>query len=276
MKNHLLYSALVASGLLFGAQSAVAAPDWSKVPVSKIHTFHPGVTPMEWVQGKGQHGGSRGMVRGETCAGCHVEEGEINLDLARIAKELEPKGAPATMSFPVSVQAAYDAEHLYLRLSFKAPAGGFDKSDKDNEVKATVLFPSTEVPIAEIGGCWATCHQDMKSMPEGQDKTKHVKAGKYDLMQWASSGKQSDGVVDSERRMSGGQAALKAEGSKAGDVWTVTFKRKLAGGVKLEAGKALNFGIAIHADHASARFHHVSFGHTIGLGAAGDVKALKF
>ena len=34
-------------------------------------------------------------------------------------------------------------------------------------------------------------------------------------------------------------------------------------------------GTAIHADNAAGRFHHVSFGHTIGLGADGDVKAAK-
>ena len=55
----------------------------------------------------------------------------------------------------------------------------------------------------------------------------------------------------------------------------MTFTRKLAGGVNLAAGKAVPFGFAIHADNAGGRFHHVSFGHTIGLGADGDVKAAK-
>ena len=55
----------------------------------------------------------------------------------------------------------------------------------------------------------------------------------------------------------------------------MTFTRKLAGGVNLAAGKAVPFGVAIHADNAGGRFHHVSFNHTIGLGADGDVKAAK-
>ncbi len=62
---------------------------------------------------------------------------------------------------------------------------------------------------------------------------------------------------------------------KAGDTYTVTFTRKLAGNAVLAPGKAVPFGIAIHADNAGGRFHHVSFGHTIGLGADGDVKAAK-
>lgn len=277
MNKQLLGAALMAAGFGLAAPHALAAPDWSKVPATRIHVFHPGATPIQWVESKGKHGGSRGLARGESCAGCHVEGGEINVDLDRIAKELEPKGAPTTRSFPVQVQAAYDADNLYLRLSFKAPAGGFDKGDKDNELKATVLFPDEAVPMGEQVGCWATCHQDLKSMPESKDKTKHVNAGRYDLMQWASSGKVSDGSVDAtQRAMSGGVAGVQAEGSKSGDQWTVTFTRKLAGGVKMAPGKGVTFGIAIHADNASARFHHVSFGHKLGLGADGDVKALKF
>ena len=37
-------------------------------------------------------------------------------------KELEP-GCPKTMNFPVGVQAAYDANNLYLRFSWKAAGG---------------------------------------------------------------------------------------------------------------------------------------------------------
>ena len=170
--------------------------------------FHPGVTPWEWIESKGKHGGSRGLSRGESCAGCHVENGEINVDLERMAGELDPKGGPAVRAFPVQVQAAYDAGQLYVRMSFKAPAGGIDKSDKDNAVKATVLFPNAEVPMAEQVGCWATCHQDARTMPDGKDKTKYTSAGAYELMQWASSGKVADGSITDQRRMEGGQAGV--------------------------------------------------------------------
>jgi len=127
-------------------------------------------------------------------------------------------------------------------------------------------------------GCWATCHKDARTMPGADDKkTKHVSAGAYDLMQWRSGngGKVSDGMVSDKRNMDGGKAGVTAEASKAGDVWTVTFTRKLAGGVNLVPGKPVPFGIAIHADNAAGRFHHVSFGHKLGLGADGDVKAVK-
>ena len=112
-------------------------------------------------------------------------------------------------------------------------------------------------------------------MPNGKDKTKYVSAGAMDLMQWKSSGKSADGFVADKRNMEGGKAGATAEGSKAGDTYTVTFTRKLAGNAVLAPGKTVPFGIAIHADNAAGRFHHVSFGQTIGLGADGDVKAAK-
>ena len=263
--------------LALGSSMAFAAPDWSKVPKKDIHVFHPGVAPIEWVTGKGEHSGASGLKKGEACAGCHVEDGKLSLDLKRLAsKEMEPKGAPKTMTYPVSVQAAYDATNLYVRLSFKAPAGGADHSDKDNEVKATVMFPNDKVTMGDQVGCWAACHKDARTMPGADDKkTKYATPGAMDLMQWASSGKTSDGMVSDKRNMTGGKAGVTAEGAKAGDVWTVTFTRKLAGGVNLAPGKAIPFGVAIHADNAGGRFHHVSFGHTIGLGADGDVKAAK-
>jgi len=268
--------ALLGAFLAFSAGSAMAAPDWSKVPKKDIHVFHPGATPIEWVQGKGEHSGASGLKKGETCAGCHVEDGKLSLDTKRlVSKELEPKGGPKVATYPVGVQAAFDATNLYVRLTFKAPAGGADHSDKDNEVKATMMFPNDKVTMGDQVGCWATCHQDAKGMPNSKDKTKYTKDGAYDLMQWKSSGKSVDGFVTDKRNMEGGKAGATAEGAKAGDTYTVTFTRKLAGNAVLAAGKAVPFGIAIHADNAGGRFHHVSFGHTIGLGADGDVKAAK-
>lgn len=279
MKKNSTTLAVLGALLTLGAASAMAAApaDWSKVPKKDIPVFHPGVTPVEWVQGKGEHSGASGLKKGETCAGCHIEDGKLSLDVKRLqSKELEPKAAPKVGTYPVAVQAAYDAENLYVRLTFKAPAGGADKSDKDNEVKASLMFPNAQVPMGEQIGCWATCHQDARTMPGADDKkTKYVKGGAFDLMQWRSSNKSFDGSVTDKRAMEGGKAGAKAEGAKAGDTYTVTFTRKLAGNAVLAAGKAVTFGIAIHADNAGGRFHHVSFNQTIGLGTDGDIKAVK-
>ena len=277
MKKNVVSLAVLGAFLAVGSQAALAAPDWSKVPSKNIELFHPGATPIEWVTKKSDHSGSSGLKKGESCAGCHDEKGKLSLDLKRLAgKELEPKGAPKTMNFPVGVQAAYDANNLYVRLTFKAPAGAADQSDKENDVKATVMFANDKVPQGEQVGCWATCHSDARTMPGADDKkTKYTKAGAYELMQWKSAkgAKAVDGSVADSRKMDGGTAGVTATGENKGGEYTVTFTRKLAGAVA--AGKAVPMGIAIHADKASGRFHHVSLGYTLGIGADGDIKAVK-
>jgi hypothetical protein len=105
-----------------------------------------------------------------------------------------------------------------------------------------------------------------------EKKTKYVKEGALQLMQWRSAkgAKVADGTVTTERKMTGGSLDAKAEGSKTGDTYTITFTRKNPG-----EGKQLNFGLAVHGDHSSGRFHHVSLGYTLGVGVDGDVKAIK-
>lgn len=268
--------ATVVAGALLGLGASVvhAAPDWSKVPKRDVSVFHAAVTPAEWVYKKSDHSGTAGLKKGESCVGCHEEKGTLNFDFKRLAgKDLEPKGAPATMIYPVGVQVAYDAANLYMRLTFKAPSGGADKSDKENDVKATVMFPDAKVKQADQVGCWASCHADARTMPGADDKKlKYTKDGAYELMQWRSAkgAKVVNGSVSDSRKMDGGTLGATAEGSKSGDTYTVTFTRKNPG-----EGATVPFGIAIHGDHASGRFHHVSLGYTLGVGAAGDLKAVK-
>ena len=271
--------------LAVGSASAIAAPDWSKVPKREIHVFHPGVTPIEWVMKKSDHSGRTGLTKGESCVGCHEEKGGLNFDMKRLAgKEIEPKAAPATVSFPVGVQADYDKEYLYIRMTFTPPAGGADHSDKDNDVKAAVMFANDKIALDAGGkivagaqlGCWASCHGDARTMPGADDKkTKYAKSGTYELMQWKSGkgSKPVDGVVSDKRNMEGGMAGVKAQSEIKGGMYTVTFVRKLNGA--LADGKAVPVGFAIHADKATGRFHHVSLGYMLGLGADGDIKAAK-
>jgi len=278
MKKTTVSLALFGALLAFGSQLAqAAAPDWSKVPKRTVQVFHAGVTPVEWVMKKSDHSGRTGINKGESCVGCHEEKGGLNFDMKRLAsKELEPKGAPKTMSFPVTIQSAYDKENAYVRVSFKAPAGAFDPADKENEVKVAVMFANAEVPKGDQVGCWATCHGDARTMPEGDDKkTKYTRTGAYELMQWksAAGAKAVDGSVTDKRNMEGGTANVQVEGGKSGDTYTVTFTRKLSGA--LAEGKAVPFGVAVHADHATGRFHHVSMGYTMGFGVDGDVKSVK-
>ncbi len=296
MKNYNITTAFISACLALGSQAAIANPDWSKIPKRDINVFHTGVAPIEWITKKSEHSGTVGLRKGETCIGCHEEKGTLNFDFKRLAsKDLEPVGAPKTMMFSVSVQAAYDKENLYMRLSFKAPADEAaeaprEEKDPKHEVKAAIMFMGSKVPQAEQIGCWATCHTDVRSMPGANpDKKKYVTGANMagenysDYIQWKSGvgGKgsvQIDGHVAEARVNKDGKALVKAEGENKGGVYTVTFTRKLTGGdgdLALAEGKVVPFGIAIHTDKTVWRFHHVSLGYKLGIGAEGDVKAVK-
>jgi hypothetical protein len=281
-----------ALGLLLagGMGVAQAAPDWGKVPSKKITVFYPGVSPMEWVTKGVEHGGARALKKGETCAGCHDEEAADMGKKIVSGEKIEPhpiKGKAG--SIPVTVQAAYDATNVYLRFQWKDPAAsGGEKMDKDNAVKLGVMLEDHKVDMANQVGCWATCHQDSRTMPSAKDdkKTKYVSGGSlasgkfYDLIQFRSGkgAKPMDGYVADKRVMEGGKALVSAEGKQAGGNWTVVFTRKLTGGdgdIAMQAGKAYNFGFAIHDDYAHGRFHHVSLGYTLGLDAKADITAVK-
>ncbi|WP_323001602.1 ethylbenzene dehydrogenase-related protein [Denitromonas sp.] len=274
--------------LALSASGVLAAPDWSMVASKKITLFYPGVSPIEWIVKGGEHSGAKGLRKGESCVGCHEEEvGEMGMKMAT-GQKIEPrviKGKAAAI--PVTVQAAHDGVNLYLRFSWKQPAGGAEKMDKDNQVKLSVMLDDSLVERANLSGCWETCHQDARSMPDAKDdmKTKYVMGGDvkskfFDLIQWTSKGVIHDGYVAEKRVMDGGMSMVDAKGEKKEDQWVVTFKRKLAGGgtgdISMTPGKTYNFGFAIHDDHTTGRFHHVSLGYTIGIDAQADVSAFKF
>jgi len=281
-----------ALGLIFagGINCALAAPDWSKAPSRKITVFYPGTAAMEWVTKGTDHGGARALKKGETCASCHDEEAtEIGRKIVN-GEKLEPQPIKGKAgSIPVTVQAAYDASNVYLRFQWKQPpASGGAKMDKDSPVKLAVMLEDNKVEMANQIGCWATCHQDSRTMPGAKDdkKTKYVvgaslASGKYyDLMQFRSGKGQKavDGYVAEARVMEGGKALVSADGKLAGDTWTVVFTRKLSGGegdITMQAGKSYNIGFAIHDDHTHGRYHHVSFGYTLGLNTPADISATK-
>ncbi|MCK6421196.1 MAG: ethylbenzene dehydrogenase-related protein [Aquabacterium sp.] len=278
----------VAAALVVAVGAAnAAAPDWSKVPGKAITVFYPGVSPIEWITKGTEHGGARALKKGESCASCHHEEtADMGKKMAS-GQKIEPKPIKGKAgSIAVNVQAAHDGANLYMRFSWKQPAGGGEKMDKDNPVKLAFMLEDNKIERANLSGCWETCHSDARTMPEGKDdkKTKYVAGGAlaggkfYDLLQWTSKGGKFDGYVADKRVMEGGKALIDAKGEKKGDEWVVVFTRKLAGGegdIALASGKTYNFGFAIHDDHTAGRYHHVSLGYTLGLDAKADITAAK-
>lgn len=283
---------------LCGGLGQANAVDVGQAPARKIMVFYPGASGMEWILTGTEHGGAKGVKRGEPCTGCHIdlkansdESAEIGAKIAAGEKTksaaLEPtpiKGKPG--SIPVTMQAAHDGSNLYLRFSWKETrfSSGV-KMDPDHPMKlAFMLEEPGKVEMDSTGGCWATCHNDVRTMPGVKDKTKtkyvtggNVASGKFfDLHQYRSGngGMMMDGFIADKRIMESGKALAEAKGELKGDTWTVTFVRKFVGGdgdIKLEPGKAYNFGIAIHDDHTEGRYHYVSFGYTLGIDAKADI-----
>lgn len=169
------------------AGPALAAPDWSKVPTAKVPLFYPGQSGLEWVLTKKDHSASNQILeKNRTCIKCHdtdaVEIGDkiaAGKPVGNLRQPLDaavPKGKAG--SIPVSVQAAHDGNKIYLRFEWDAPNGGGDKKmDPKNDMKLTVMFEDNKVEFADRGGCWATCHEDLRGMPDASDAAKnHPKA----------------------------------------------------------------------------------------------------
>jgi hypothetical protein len=272
-----------------GAASA-GAPDWSKVTERKVKLFYPGQASLEWVMNKADHSAVPDIVdKKRACAKCH--EGDANEIGDKIAagkpvgsskSVLEPKPVAGKVGWlPVIFKAAHDGEKIYFRFEWESPkSAGGDKMDKINEVKMTMMFDGGgTVEGAELNGCWATCHNDLRTMKDAKndEQKKYIKgadlaSGKfYDLIQFRSGKgeKPIDGYVADTRSREGGKGLLKAESKKDGNKWVVTFERTLAGGGKgdhiIAPGKIYNFGFAIHEDWSNFRHHYVSLGYQFGL-----------
>lgn len=166
---------------LAAAGTVNAAPDWSKVPSKQITVLYPGNAGLEWIMKGTDHSGARAIKGGETCAGCHDKEAADIGKKIVTGQKLEsapPKGKAG--SIPVTVQAAHDAQNLYLRFQWKAvPSAGGKKMDAANQTKLTVMMDAGNVEYAGQGGCWASCHNDMRSMDDANNASarKHAKAG---------------------------------------------------------------------------------------------------
>jgi hypothetical protein len=283
----------LALGLAAGA-SLASPPKWDQVEPAELMLFYPGIASIEWVLGdiridRERHPGSRVFRMGDRCIECHLEDPQELIDIGDAiasGERMEPTplaGKPGTI--PLTVKAAYDDDVLYLQFRWRQPpASGGTHMDSANPVKIGFMLDAGKVELADQSGCWASCHADARTMPDGDEgRSKYVSGGSladgvfYDLLQWRSGeDKAYDGHVADTRVMEGGKALKRATGKLEGDTWTVVFERSFAGGegdVTLERGGVYNIGVAIHDDHAAGRFHHVTMGYTLGIDAEADIVA---
>lgn len=178
--------AVAVMGVAF-AGASFAAPDWSKVPARKVTLFYPGEAGLEWVLNKADHSAVPDILeKKRACAKCHEgDAAEIGDKIIAgkpvgssksVLESSPPKGKAGFV--PVSVQAAHDGKKIYFRFEWESPKGGGDKkTDAKNEVKLTMMFDANTVDGTSLNGCWATCHMDLRSMPDAAAGAKgHAKA----------------------------------------------------------------------------------------------------
>jgi nitrate/TMAO reductase-like tetraheme cytochrome c subunit len=156
---------------------AVANPaeglDWNAVPAVDITLFLPGQASIEWVQDGRSHGGARAFNAGDRCLWCHEGE-EVDIGtLVTTGEKLETESlGDKRPDVPLTVQAAYDDDNLYMRFQWEdvehAPLpfveGG--RMDPENRIKLTVSFADDQVEMAAQAGCWMSCHHDARHMPD--------------------------------------------------------------------------------------------------------------
>lgn len=206
MRNAMLFAGLTA----LAAQPAIAADaekmDWSAVPKSEIVLFYPGQASLEFVTGS-VHPGAAAVNSGTNCLTCHKGQeaavgGKLVSGKPVLGQQLEPNpiaGKPGAVK--VTAQAAYDQNNLYMKFSWPAKGAGEyhvyaayrdgkwetyadHRSNKDvasgklkvsYEDRFTIMLgDGKSVPAFNNRGCWVTCHNDMRYMPN-EPKTADVK-----------------------------------------------------------------------------------------------------
>ncbi len=183
--------------------------DWSKVPVNNLTMFYPGQSGLEWVmsdahQSKdGKDQGHKEVAKGTDCYFCHEgDEAEMGDNIVK-GGPLEPmpvKGKPGSVD--VAIQVAYDTEKAYFRAQWKTrnpypgdahpfwrfdgkdwKAYGHPKLDKEvqdgsqpgiYEDRFSLLIDDGNVPNFDVHGCWLSCHDGQRDMPNkaGKDEVK--------------------------------------------------------------------------------------------------------
>lgn len=199
------YIALAVAVLSIGiAQAGDAGKvNWSKIPTSELTLFYPGQSSYEWTINADHGPGATETRAGKNCLECHAEEEADIGNLIASGKKLEPSPIPGKPgSLKVQVQAAYDNDYLYLRASWPSKEAGqyhdyitykdgkwvkYGSHRTSKKVAAgqeqavyedrfsVMLGDGKRVPEFNNVGCWATCHNDMRFMPDHPGK-KEVQA----------------------------------------------------------------------------------------------------
>jgi len=196
MKN--TRSLLLAAGMaaLFPGHVLAGDPasvDWKSVPTRTLTLFWPGQSSYQWLR-SADHPGSKMVSTGAACVACHKgKEAKMGNKLVK-ANKLEPmpvKGKNGVIK--LSVQIAYDGEDAYFRARWKTrnkfpgeahpflrfdgkewKQYGYPKLDKVvqegkqpgiYEDRFSIMIDDGAVPEFAKQGCWLTCHDGARDMP---------------------------------------------------------------------------------------------------------------
>ncbi len=161
---------------------SVANIDWSSIEPAEIALFYTGQASLEWTLKGSDHGGKRAFVTGDRCFDCHEDE-EVDIgdlivsgDKAEATPIIGKRG-----SIQVNMQAAHDADNLYMRFQWEegeqhvpVPFVDGGKMDPENQIKFAIMLTTDneddpKVEYAERAGCWQSCHHDANYMPDQPD-----------------------------------------------------------------------------------------------------------
>jgi hypothetical protein len=190
---------LATAAFLSGGSAYAADPatiDWKGVPAVRVMMFYPGQSTYEWLRSERHAGAFRETQRGDACSSCHDDETEEQTQGAKIVGggPLEPTPVKGKNGYvALHVQAAYDDKNAYLRFQWKTHNNfpgtehqylrydgkewkvyGFPRLDKVvqegkqpgiYEDRLSVMIDDGKVPMFAQQGCWLTCHNGQRDMP---------------------------------------------------------------------------------------------------------------
>ncbi len=191
--------AALAAGSAFTGGAAfageAAAVNWSQVPTKSVSLFYPGQSSYQWLRSKEHKRASGKTEQGDSCISCHEgEEAEIG-ELIVTGERLEPHPIDGKQAvIDLAIQAAHDDENLYLRAQWKTrndfpgtahPHWRFDGAEWKQigwprlhskvwddgqpaiyEDRFSIMIDDGSVPMFAEQGCWLSCHNGMRDMPD--------------------------------------------------------------------------------------------------------------
>jgi len=306
-------------------EARAAAVEWPRVKSTEMKLFYPGVSSWDFLTSDDHRLGAREIKKGKKdCRHCHLgKEGDLDLKADDIAsgamkmkrshKPLEPEPIAGRKGVMLAgVQAAYDAENLYLRFNWLSKGTGWNSKGRTPD-RISIQINKAEPAFGKYG-CFITCHKDLSTMPDapakkeleadpayrGMDEVRLYAA--YARSSWASrrpdaDSRFKDGFIDLKSvEFESGRAkaedgwvfdtrdwednlGFEGTGSFSDGKYTAVFKiRRAASGrynISINEGDVISIGVAIHEDGTSKRKHYVSFPIAIGLGSGGDIQAVR-